>query len=161
MQNDFLPGEIMKNKNFFHSLCHAVQGILYVIRHERNFRIQFCFAVLAILLSPFYQFGKIELFMLYFSIFIVLFMECINTCFERVVDLYTKEFHPLAKTVKDIASGCVLLSSVFSASVGILLFFRIPVLKDIATYLWANPWSIFAFVMLFAFFFIFITIWKE
>lgn len=38
-----------KNKNFFESLKNAINGIKYVIKTGRNIKIQFIFAILAII----------------------------------------------------------------------------------------------------------------
>jgi len=38
------------------------------------------------------------------------------------VDAVTQEFHPLAKTAKDVAAGAVIFSAILSVVVGLLLF---------------------------------------
>jgi len=45
-----------------------------------------------------------------------------NTAFERVVDLVTQEWHPLAKAVKDIASGAVLVLALTSVAIALCIF---------------------------------------
>jgi diacylglycerol kinase len=52
----------------------------------------------------------------------VLTAEALNTVVEALVDLYTEEFHPLAKIVKDVAAGAVLISSVAAVGVAIAVF---------------------------------------
>ena len=151
----------MKNKNFIASLLNSINGLLYVIRHERNFRIQLSFTLLVVMFSYFYQFSIFESFALYFAVFIVLLMECINTCFERVVDLYTMEYHPLAKYIKDVSSACVLISSVFSFVVGVLLFFRVSVLSQMVVFFKDNPILIVALIAILLMFLKFITLWKD
>ena len=47
----------------------------------------------------------------------------VNTALERVVDLITEEYHPLARLVKDVAAGAVLIAAINSMVVGYLLFF--------------------------------------
>ncbi len=47
--------------------------------------------------------------------------ELFNTAVERVVDLASPEFHPLAKAAKDVASGAVLIAAIFSAIIGIIV----------------------------------------
>jgi undecaprenol kinase len=46
----------------------------------------------------------------------------VNSSIERVVDLVTQEYHPLAKQAKDIAAGAVLLYAIFSVIVGMIIF---------------------------------------
>jgi undecaprenol kinase len=45
-----------------------------------------------------------------------------NTAIERVVDLVTAEYHPLAKQAKDIAAGAVFVYAILSVIVGIIIF---------------------------------------
>jgi diacylglycerol kinase len=53
----------------------------------------------------------------------VLVVEMINTAFELVVDMLSPEFHPIAKIIKDVAAGAVLIASISAFVIGILLFF--------------------------------------
>ena len=46
-------------------------------------------------------------------------LELVNSAIERVVDLVTTEYHPLAKQAKDIAAGAVFVYAIFSVIVGI------------------------------------------
>jgi diacylglycerol kinase (ATP) len=52
---------------------------------------------------------------------LVFVTELFNTAMEFVVDLTTKEYHPLAKLAKDVSAGAVLVSSVGAVLVGYLL----------------------------------------
>jgi undecaprenol kinase len=45
-----------------------------------------------------------------------------NTAAERVVDLITKEYHPLAKQAKDLAAGAVFIYAVITVVIGIIIF---------------------------------------
>lgn len=49
-------------------------------------------------------------------------LELMNTAVEHVVDLVTKEYHPLAKKAKDTAAGAVLIFAIASAIIGCLIF---------------------------------------
>jgi undecaprenol kinase len=49
-------------------------------------------------------------------------LELLNTAIERLVDLVTMEYHPLAKQAKDIAAGAVFLYAIFSVIVGFIIF---------------------------------------
>lgn len=52
----------------------------------------------------------------------VLTLEMLNTVIEALVDLASPEYHPLAKTAKDVAAGAVLLGAVASVIVGASIF---------------------------------------
>jgi diacylglycerol kinase (ATP) len=55
---------------------------------------------------------------------LVISAELTNTAIENLTDLVTKEFHPLAGKVKDIAAASVLVLSVISVIVGFIVFFK-------------------------------------
>ena len=48
--------------------------------------------------------------------------ELLNSAIERTVDLVTEEFHPLAKSAKDLAAGAVFVVSMIAALIGICIF---------------------------------------
>jgi len=52
----------------------------------------------------------------------VIAAELINTVIERVVDLVSPEYHPLAKAAKDVAAGMVLLTCLTAIIVGVIIF---------------------------------------
>ena len=49
---------------------------------------------------------------MYLSFMAILVAEAINSAIERVVDLVTLEYHPMAKKAKDVGSAIVFLSIV-------------------------------------------------
>lgn len=53
---------------------------------------------------------------------LVMGAEMMNTAIETIVDLVSPEYHKLAGRAKDIAAGAVLISSVFAAIVGLIIF---------------------------------------
>ena len=48
--------------------------------------------------------------------------EGLNTALERLTDLVSPGFHPLAGKAKDLAAGAVLLASVASFLTGLIVF---------------------------------------
>ena len=52
----------------------------------------------------------------------MLTLELINSAIEKVVDLVTGEYHPLAKAAKDLAAGAVLVYAILSAIIGFIIF---------------------------------------
>jgi diacylglycerol kinase (ATP) len=51
----------------------------------------------------------------------VLTAEVFNTAAELLVDLASPDYHPLAKRVKDLAAGAVLIAALVSILVGLLI----------------------------------------
>jgi diacylglycerol kinase (ATP) len=73
-----------------------------------------------------------EFILISISICLVLFAELMNTAVEAVVDLVTTEYHPLAKTAKDVAAGAVLVASFGAAVMGYLVLSKyiFPIYKE-------------------------------
>lgn len=116
-EDDSRVSRIIKSFNY------AVEGIIYTLKKERNMKIHFFIAFLVLISSLFFNFDRIEFLMLFFTISLVMVAEMMNTAIEKVIDLYTDEFHPLAKISKDVAAGAVLIASVNALIVAYLLFF--------------------------------------
>lgn len=110
------------NKNFFEALKNSLNGIKYVIKNEKNIRIELIFAILAIFVSIILKISFTEFSIIVLVIFLVLFAECINTSLENLVDMYTEEYNEKAKIIKDVSAGAVTLLSCASVIIGILIF---------------------------------------
>src|SRR5699024_12017447 len=52
----------------------------------------------------------------------VLAAEAFNTAIERLVNLVSPDYHPVAGDVKDIAAGAVLICAIFAAIIGLIIF---------------------------------------
>jgi diacylglycerol kinase (ATP) len=48
--------------------------------------------------------------------------EALNTALERLADLASPGFHPLAGRAKDIAAGAVLIAAAAAVSIGVIIF---------------------------------------
>ena len=117
----------MQPRNFIESFNAAVEGFIYVLRTERNMRFHFLAAFFFILLGVYLNFSATELLILTTMIALVLITEMVNTAIELVVDMIKSEFHPIARIIKDVAAGAVLLSAINAIIVGYVLFAtRIP-----------------------------------
>jgi len=112
----------MKNRKWLDSLGHALDGIRYTAKNERNFRFQLVCAVLAIVACMFFRVEMWQFMLVATAVFFVLAMELVNTAIEALTDLTCNgEVHPLAKIAKDAAAGAVLLASVFAVVVGVVV----------------------------------------
>lgn len=113
----------MKLKSVINSFNFAVNGIILAMKTEKNLRFHYVIAIIVIGLSLFFDLSRLEFMILLFAISLVLVTEMLNTSIEKTIDLYTRDFHPLARIAKDIAAGAVLISSMNAIVVGYLLFF--------------------------------------
>jgi diacylglycerol kinase (ATP) len=104
------------------SLNWAFEGVIHVLRSERNMRIHFALATAVLILAFSYGVTKVELMAVLIAISFVLIAEMVNTAIEATIDLATTSFDPLAKMAKDIAAGAVLIASVNAVLIGYLVF---------------------------------------
>jgi diacylglycerol kinase (ATP) len=104
------------------SFNYAIEGVVHVLRTQRNLRIHFAVAVVVLVLAAAVGVSKIELIVLLISIAFVLVAEMINTAIESAIDAATTSFDPMAKLAKDIAAGAVLIASVNAVAVAYLVF---------------------------------------
>jgi diacylglycerol kinase (ATP) len=104
------------------SFNFAIEGVIHVLRTQRNMRLHFAAAVVVIVVAVAVGVSKIELSVLLISIAFVLVAEMINTAIEGAIDAATTSFDPMAKLAKDIAAGAVLIASVNAVAVGYLVF---------------------------------------
>ncbi|HEY0009113.1 MAG TPA: diacylglycerol kinase family protein [Tepidisphaeraceae bacterium] len=109
-----------------HSLARAFvcagKGIREFVVNGRNAKWQLGCAALAIALAAVLKLTVVEWMILIWTIGLVLSLEAMNTALERVVDLVSPQFHPLAGQAKDLAAGAVLIASFAAAVIGTILF---------------------------------------
>ncbi len=116
------PPAARRTPRTLQSLNWAFEGVIHVLRSERNMRIHFVVATAVLVLAFSYGVTKLELMALLVAISFVLIAEMVNTAIEATIDLATPSFDPLAKVAKDIASGAVLIASVNAVVIGYLVF---------------------------------------
>jgi diacylglycerol kinase (ATP) len=104
------------------SFNYAVEGVIHVLRTQRNLRIHFLAAVLVFAGAIAVGVSRLQLIVLVLAIAFVLVAEMLNTAIEGVIDVSTTSFDPNAKLAKDIAAGAVLIASVTAVAVGFLVF---------------------------------------
>jgi diacylglycerol kinase (ATP) len=108
--------------SLFDSFNYAFEGIIHVLRTQRNLRIHFAVAVAVLGAALYFDVTKIELIALLLSITFVLIAEMLNSAIEGAIDISTTSFDPNAKLAKDVAAGAVLIASVNAVAVGYLVF---------------------------------------
>jgi diacylglycerol kinase (ATP) len=108
--------------SLLHSFNYAFEGVIHVLRTQRNMRIHFAIAVAVLVIAVAVGVSRVELIVLLLSITFVLVSEMINTAIEGTIDAATTSFDPMAKLAKDIAAGAVLISAVNAVAVGYLVF---------------------------------------
>ncbi len=117
----------MHNKpkfTLFKNISYALAGMQEVLRSERSFQIQSIIIVSIALGLFFAPITPISKWILFISTLPILIAEAFNSAIERVVDLVTKEYHPLAGQAKDIGAFGVLLSFCLTVMIWIVVLYR-------------------------------------
>ncbi len=104
------------------SFGYAINGLLAAFREQQNLKIHIAAALIVVTLGFWFNVSTVEWCILLIVIGLVIAAELINASIENLTDLVTKEQHPLAGKVKDIAAAAVLVLSIVSGIVGIIIF---------------------------------------
>jgi diacylglycerol kinase (ATP) len=104
------------------SFNYAFEGIIHVLRTQRNLRIHFAIAIAVIAAAAALGVDRMELIALLLAIAFVLVAEMVNSAIEGAIDVSTTSFDPNAKLAKDIAAGAVLIATMTAIAVGYLVF---------------------------------------
>lgn len=120
----------MRSSNLIESFRYAIAGLVHGFRSERNLRIHGFIGLLVMIFAMSLGVTRGEIALLIVVIGVVLAAELMNTAVERVVDLVTEDYHPLAALAKNLAAGAVLVVAVAAVLVGGVIF---------GPYLWEQP----------------------
>lgn len=104
------------------SFLNAFRGINSAIITQPNLRIHFIIATLVILASVYLQVSIFHILVLLLTISLVIVAEMINSAIEFLADAVTLEHNEFIKQAKDISAGAVLLSAIFAALIGLIIF---------------------------------------
>ncbi len=104
------------------SLNYAFEGIIHVLRTQRNMRIHFGLAFAVLIAGLALGATRAELIALILAATLVIVMEMVNTAVEAAVDLATSSFDPRAKIAKDVAAGAVLVTATGAVAVAYFVF---------------------------------------
>jgi diacylglycerol kinase (ATP) len=109
------------SKSRLASLRYALAGWLYMLRYQKNTRIQAVATILVFALGLWLSLSPLEWAILIVTITLNWMAEFINAAFEAAVNLASPEVHPLARVCKDIAAASALLPAVAAVIVGALV----------------------------------------
>ena len=109
-------------RRLLRSATHAVRGIFFTLKSERNFQVETCVALLVLLLMAWLPLSRLEAVALILTIVLVLALELVNTAVERVMDILKPRVHPYARVIKDVMAGAVFLVSFGAVLVGLIIF---------------------------------------
>ena len=103
------------------ALRYALRGIGFMLG-ERNARL--LLGVTVVVVAGGFRVGlsPLEWCAALAALALVWIAETLNTAVERLTDLVSPEYHPLAGKVKDVAAGAVLMAMLAAVSIGAVLF---------------------------------------
>ena len=112
----------MSFKRFLNSVKYSIEGLNHAYKNEQSLWLHASGAILAVILGIVLKINFYEWAVIIVAFVVVLAIELLNTAIEAVVDLVTKEFHPLAKIAKDCGSAAAFVSGVASAVICLVIF---------------------------------------
>ncbi len=107
------------------SFKHAVEGITKAIEYERNLKIHFAVGFVVLTMAVLLKIPREDVLWLIFSVFSVIGAELINSLVEGLMDVYSKDYDPMIKFVKDVSAGIVLWYSIFAVVVGFVVLGKV------------------------------------
>lgn len=103
------------------SIRNALRGVGFMFE-ELSIRFLAAATVLTICAGAYFSVSLLEWCALVLALALVWAAEGLNTALERLTDLVSPGFHPLAGKAKDLAAGAVLLASAAAFLVGLYIF---------------------------------------
>lgn len=111
-------------RRFTDSFQHALEGVLDAYRSQRHMRVHFFAMAINALLALVYKLSAVETALLIVVITMVVVAEMLNTVIEATLNMITETYHPIARFVKDVAAGSVLVTAVSACLVGVCIYFH-------------------------------------
>ena len=112
----------MDSSKFFRSFKYALIGIGTVFKEEFNARVHFLAAVVVVVLGLVMKLAWFEWIIIIMVMGGVFTMELINTSIEGLADLYSTDYNPKIKKIKDLSAGAVLVASITALVIGLVIF---------------------------------------
>ena len=106
------------------SFTWAFEGIVFVLRTQRNMQLHMAAGALALVLAVVLRVGRLELAAVVGAVSLVLVTEMLNTALEAALDAAVPGYHPLVKVAKDVSAGAVLVAAVNALAVAYLVFYN-------------------------------------
>lgn len=112
----------MRKPAFHKSVLNSVNGILQMLRSERNFQLEILALLINIFLIVYLKLSPEHAAIIFLVCFAVLSVEMLNTAIEKICDFVHPEFSERIGLIKDISAGAVLLLAFVSVIIGLLIY---------------------------------------
>ena len=109
-------------EDVLHKFNYSFQGFAYCFTHESSFIFESIAIAFAVIFGLFFHITVLQWILSICSILMIMQIELLNTGIEAVVDMFTSEFHPLAKVAKDCGSAATCLTTFIAFFINLIIF---------------------------------------
>lgn len=106
------------------SLINAFRGVFLMMKHERNFQLEFAAFLVNLFLIFYLNLSSTDTILILMVSFGVLATEILNTAIEKICDFIHPEFDQRIGFIKDISAGAVVLMAILSVIVGVMVYWK-------------------------------------
>lgn len=104
------------------SVRHALDGLIWSLKTQPNYRIHLFLSALSIIASFFFKITYIEFILVIFLITVGLVIETLNTGLEQTTDAIDRKIREDIKIAKDVAAAAMLIYAVGATIIGAMIF---------------------------------------
>ncbi|MEN9303317.1 MAG: hypothetical protein RL264_1746 [Bacteroidota bacterium] len=109
-------------KKMLRSFGFALEGIVYLLRTERNFQVHFFLFWVLLITAFFFKINSSEWLAILICSALVFSLEAVNTAIEILCNKVQPHHDPQIKTIKDISAAAVVISAILSVVVALVIF---------------------------------------
>ncbi|WP_336718467.1 diacylglycerol kinase family protein [Chryseobacterium mucoviscidosis] len=106
------------------SLRNAFRGVFLMMKHERNFQLEFAAFLVNLFLIFYLKLSSTDTILILMVSFGVLATEILNTAIEKICDFIHPDFDKRIGFIKDISAGAVVLMAILSVIVGVMVYWK-------------------------------------
>jgi len=106
------------------SLRNAFRGVFLMMKHERNFQLEFAAFLVNVFLIFYLKLCSTDTILILMVSLGVLTTEILNTAIEKICDFIHPDFDKRIGFIKDISAGAVVLMAILSVIVGIMVYWK-------------------------------------
>ncbi|SIT17952.1 diacylglycerol kinase family protein [Chryseobacterium gambrini] len=106
------------------SLRNAFRGVFLMMKHERNFQLEFAAFLVNVFLIFYLNLSSTDTILILMVSFGVLATEILNTAIEKICDFIHPDFDKRIGFIKDISAGAVVLMVILSVIVGVMVYWK-------------------------------------
>ncbi|WP_288458858.1 diacylglycerol kinase family protein [uncultured Chryseobacterium sp.] len=114
----------MRKPPLHKSLRNAFRGVFLMMKHERNFQLEFAAFLVNVFLIFYLNLSSTDTILILMVSFGVLTTEILNTAIEKICDFIHPDFDKRIGFIKDISAGAVVLMAILSVIVGVMVYWK-------------------------------------